>query len=1124
MSATGRTLWTGFLWAALALAQLDVGSIVGTVRDPSGASIADAKVTVINEGTNVTITTTTGNNGEYVVPALKVGTYTVLVEKAGFQRFRQSGVTLSVQQRQQVDAALAVGSVTEEVRVTGDTPLLQTQSAQLGQVVEARRIQDLPLNGREYDSLALLSPGVTITTPRQRLRGQGVFSVNGNTALQNNFLLDGVDNNSYSTNLQEGSAQVIIASVDALSEFKIQTRTFDAEFGRNAGSVINATIKSGTNRLRGNAWEFLRNRVFDANDFFANRARLDRPKFQQNQFGFTLGGPVVIPKLVDGRNKTFWFVSYEGKRTRRGTLSLSTVPTPLMRNLDFRELRSAPGQPLALRNPTAPGMEQFAGCITGSVLASRCVDRVAARLLPLFPLPNTNRGSEGQAASFGGLNFVSAPVERTDNNQGLARFDHTFSEKDSIFIRFAIGDSVRVRPGPFADINPIADGSFNAVGGQNLNRGTSGAVSWTHVFSPRIVNEFRSGYNRVASNSQQLTFGQNVNDQFGLVGFPVSSNFTGGLPSLAIAGFGGLGAPEFLPQNQYSHVWQHRDVLSWIKGSHTLKFGAEWRRDSQRFLDLCCNRGSFNFNGQYTASGLVDFLLGAPQRVALTSETIPHQYQNGFSWFVQDTWRITPKLTFGYGIRYEFVSPMIERDNRFTNFDVTARNGQGGLVSTPQGVSGTYARALVRPDKNNFAPRLSVAYQINSKLVFRAGGGYFFQGYDRHGSEAQLALNPPFLTDVQQTYVQNQAPSIYLQAGFPTGFLRPVDLNDLDRLSGLFLRTTSQNRRVPYIGQVSAGFQYSITKDMAIEVDYTGNAAHKLWRLMNNNQLRITTPGQPGILPFPDFRVNRAVPAAPGASPTTIQLLDSVGNSSYNGLQVKLEKRFSKGLSFLVSYSWSKALADAQEMLSTSGDERGFGRSVAPQNRWDLKAERGFYLNDTPRRLVSSWSYEIPAGKGHKFGDAPVIGRILERWQFNGIATFADGQPLGIISVVDTSQTGGYKNNRPDCVRPDRLENRTVTQYLDSGAYAIPQRFFFGTCGPTPGVRVPGLHNWDMSFFKHIPIKENFYLQFRTEIFNIFNRTAFQGPNPRLGEPSFGQIRATQGDPRQIQFALKVYF
>ncbi|MBX9601664.1 MAG: TonB-dependent receptor [Bryobacteraceae bacterium] len=1124
MIAISRAAWMGTLFTILACAQMDVGSIVGGVRDATGAAVAGAKVTVTNEGTNVSLVTTTGNNGEYVVPALKVGTYTVVVEKDGFQRFRQTGIVLNIQDRRQVDADLVVGSVTQEVQVTGDVPLLQTQGAQLGQVVEAKRIQDLPLNGREYDSLALLSPGVTITTPRQRLRGQGVFSVNGNTALQNNFLLDGVDNNSFSTNLQEGSAQVVIPSVDALAEFRVQTRTYDAEFGRNAGSVVNATTKSGTNQVHGNLFHFLRNRNLDANDWFANRAGLQRPKFQQNQFGFTLGGPVVFPKLYDGRNKTFWFVNYEGARRRRGTTTLSTVPTPLMRQLDFRELRSAPNTPLVLQNPAAPGMEQFANCINANRLSSSCVDRVAARLLPLFPLPNTNRGQEGVTGGFAGLNYVSAPVERTDANQGGARVDHTFSEKDSIFVRFAIMDTVRVRPGAFADFNPIADGSFNAVGGQNLNRGTSGAISWTHVFNPRIVNEFRAGYNRVASNSQQLTFGQNVNDQFGLVGFPVSPNFTGGLPSLAIAGFGGLGAPEFLPQNQYSHVWSWRDALTWIKGSHTFKFGGEIRRDSQQFLDVCCNRGSFNFNGQYTRSGLVDFLLGAPQRVALTSETIPHQYQDGFSWFAQDTWRVTKKLTLNYGLRYEYVSPEIERDNRYTNFDYSARNGQGALVTARPDADGVYERALVRPDRNNFAPRIGIAYQISSKLVFRAGGGYFFQGYDRHGSEAQLGLNPPFLTDVQQTYVQNQAPLIYLQNGFPRGFMNPVPIDDLDRVAGLFLRTTAQNRRVPYIGQVSAGFQYSITKDMAIEVDYTGNSAHKLWRLMNANQLRLVTPGQPGILPYPDFRVNRAVPAAPGASPTTIQLLDSVGNSNYNGLQIKLEKRFSAGLSFLVSYAWSKSLADAQEMLSTSGDERGFGRSVAPQDRWNLKAERGFYLNDTPRRLVTSWSYELPVGAGHRFGGGPVIGKILERWQVNGIATFADGQPLGIISVVDTSRTGGYKNNRPDCLRPDRLENRTVSQYLDPGAYAIPQAFFFGSCGPTPGVRVPGLHNWDLSFFKHIPVTEKAYFQFRAEMFNIFNRAAFQGPNPRLGEPSFGQIRATQGDPRQIQFALKFYY
>ncbi len=943
--------------------------------------------------------------------------------------------------------------------------------------------------------------------------------MNGNTVFQNNFLLDGVDNNSYSTNLQEGSAQVVIPSVDSLGEFKIQTRTYDAEFGRNAGSVVNATIKSGTNQLHGNAYEFLRNRNLDANDFFSNRAGAPRAKFQQNQYGFTLGGPWYIPKVYDGRNKTFWFGNWERKQTRRGTTTLSTVPTPLMRQLDFRELRSP------ARNVNVPGLERFANCITGTTLSSSCVDPVAAKLLPLFPLPNTNRAQENVTGGFRGDNYFSAPVERFNSDQGAIRVDHTISEHDSFFVRFAVYDFERVRPGPFHDFNPLADGSFNAVGGANFNRGTNVAVSWTHIFNPGTINEFRAGYNRIASRSQHLTFGQNVNDQFGFKGIPVSPTFTGGLPSLAVTGFGGLGAPEYLPQSQFPHIWQYRDVLSVVRGSHTWKLGAEFRRDTQSYLDLCCNRGSFTFSGQYTGSGLTDFLLGTPSRAALTSETIPHLYQNGIAWFVQDTWRATPKLTANLGLRYEYVSPEFERNNAITNFDPAARNGQGALVSVSRNASGTFERTTIRPDKNNFVPRVGLAYQITNKLVFRAGGGYFIQGYDRHGSESQVVLNPPFLTDVQQSYGANQAPLIFLQSGFPAGFLTPVDINNLDRVSGLFLRTVAGNRRASYIGQASIGFQYSLTRDLALELDWNGNNAHRLWRLMNTNQLRLVTPGQPGILPYPDFRVNRAVPAAPGASPTTIEWLDSVGNSNYNGLQVKLEKRFSKGLSFLVSYAWSKGLADAQEMLSTSGDERGFGRGISPQNRWDLKAERGYYLNDTPRRFVTSWSYDLPIGKGHQFGGGPVVGKILEKWQINGIATFADGQPMGILSTVDTSRTaGGVRTPRADCLKKDNLSNRTPERYLDTTAYAVPKDFYFGSCGPTPGVRVPGLNNWDLSLFKSVPVNERVYFQFRAEFFNLFNRTAFQGPDPRVNLPTFGAIRLLNGDPRQIQFGLKLYF
>jgi hypothetical protein len=477
------------------------------------------------------------------------------------------------------------------------------------------------------------------------------------------------------------------------------------------------------------------------------------------------------------------------------------------------------------------------------------------------------------------------------------------------------------------------------------------------------------------------------------------------------------------------------------------------------------------------------------------------------------------------GVRYEYVSPELERRNQVSNFDPSARGGLGAMFSVDPNASGTKARTTIDADKNNFAPRIGIAYQVTDRLVFRAGGGYFYQAYDRHGSESQLGLNPPFLVDVRESYLVGEAPRFYMAEGMPADILDPAPVDDLDRVSKLMLRTVVGNRRAAYIGQASAGFQYAITNNFSLEIDWSGNSAHRLWRLGNLNQLRIETPGQPGILPFPDFRGDRSVPAAPGASPTTIEWLDSIGNSNYNAMQLKVERRFADGFGMLLSYTWSKAIADCQEMLSTSGDERGFGRSVAPQDYWNLKAERALYLNDTPRRLVFSWIWDLPYGRGKVIpSSGGVLGFLLGDWQLNGIATFADGQPLGIISPIDTSRSGGLHISRADILHSDNLSNRTVEKYLDTTAYALPAAYFFGNSSPTSGVRVPGLNNWDLSLFKNFIVNEDVYFQFRTEFFNAFNRPSFQGPNPRLTDPTFGQIRRSQGDPRQIQFALKIYF
>ncbi|HYL34595.1 MAG TPA: TonB-dependent receptor [Bryobacteraceae bacterium] len=1115
-SKLARSGWVGswailftlfLLGATLAPAQIDTGSIVGTVKDSTGAVVSGAKVTITNEGTGVNNTTTTNPVGEYVVPSLKVGTYSVSVEKEGFQKVVHSGIILNVQDRKQVDATLALGAVTQQVSVTGDVPLIQTESAAVGQVVAARTIVDLPLNGRQYDQLALLVPGVTVDTPRQRQRGEGVFDANGNWGTQNNYMLDGVDNNSFSENIQEGSVQVVLPSVDSLSEFKLQTRTYDAEFGRNAGSIINATTKSGTNQIHGDVYEFLRNSDLDANNFFLNRVGQPIPEFRQNQFGFTIGGPVYIPKLYHGRNKTFWFGNYEGTRIAQGTTSLATVPTPLMRQGNFSEINAN------VFSPTAAGLGQFGNCIQNKAITSSCIDTSAQKLLSLYPLPNTNRSQEGIPGSFKGSNYIASPTYLRDMDQGAIRVDQTFSNKDNVFGRFTTNELDLFQPGIFYNFNPIADGGLNAVAGKVRNRGTSAAFAWTHVFSSNLLNEFRAGFNRMASHSQQIEFGQDVSSQFGSFGVTPNPVFTGGLPTILVTNYAGLGAPQYNPQNQFSQVWQYRDGVTYIRGSHTFKAGGEWRRDANSFLDLCCNRGSFSFSGQYTGNAFADFLLGIPTETALETLTIPHLYQNALAFFIQDTWKVNQKLTFNYGVRYEYVSPPFERDNRVTNFNPALNGGQGGLFTASPSASGTYERTTIQPWKAGIVPRLGLAYQLTSKLVFRAGGGYFIQGYDRHGSESMISLNPPFLVDQDQTYTPSQGPPFLLSQGFPAKYIAPVSITNQAQVAALFIRAQAGNLRPGRVGQASANFEYSVAKNTLLEVGWVGNNAHRLWRYENINQGILSTPGQPPVLPFPTFSL-------PGA-PTTVEWLDANGNSNYNALQVKLERRFSSGFSYLLSYAWSKGIADAVEGLST-GQIYGYGRSTLPQDVHNMKGNRGLFLGDTPHRFVSSVSYSLPLGKGHRFASSQVGDYVLGGWQVNAITTYASGQPIDISMATDLSGTT-FHQERANCVGNFPF-TQNVNEWLNPANYGPPARYNFGTCGVTPGPRTPGLANWDASLFKHFAITEQAYFQLRAEFFNLANTSQFLAPTSALGNPAFGQITGTQVNPRQIQFALKFYF
>jgi hypothetical protein len=1088
-------------------AQVDTASIVGTIKDPSGAVIHGAKVTVKNAATGETQTVTVGESGTYVFPYLRVGTYSVSVDVAGFKQAERTGITLNVQDRKQVDIEMQLGANVEKVKVTDTAPLLNTQTADVGNVVDSQQAQDLPLNGRRYDQLSLLTAGVNQASSSFQQRAEGVFSVNGNSSTENNFVIDGADNNSYTTNLQDKSAQTVQPAVDSLSEFKLQTRDYDVEYGRSAGGVINASLKSGTNGYHGDVYEFLRNAKLDANDYFLAKAGSRKPPFQQNQFGVTFGGPIR-------KNKTFFFVNWEATRIRQGITLTGFVPTPLMHQGNFTELGSLP------TNPTVPLPARYNNCINNGVVQSTCIDPTAAKLLALYPLPNTNRASEGQPGMLANLpfNYITSPKSSRDSDEGAVRIDHRFSDSDNVYGHLIIYDLRLFRPGLFTEVNPIADGTPDSTSGVNLDRGTSITTAWVHMFKPTMVNGAHFTFNRAASHSEQVPLGKNVYSQFGLTGIPdFGPTITGGLPEFDVSGFALLGSPRWLPQNQFAQIWQFKDAITYIKGTHSLKVGIEWRRDAVNFLDLCCNRGNYSFNGQYTGQGITDFLLGLPNHDELENLNLAHVYRNGWNWFVSDNWRATSKLTVNYGLRYEYSSPLYERDNHATNFDPTRRGGRGGLFTIPHNASGTFERTTVRPVKHDFAPRVGIAFALTPKVVLRGGAGIYYQNTYRYGSESQLALNPPFLTDTQLNALPTQAPPIFLQDGFSASFLTPVNVNDTTAVSQLFIRAIDRNLVPSTIYQGSAGVQYSLAHDFVVEANYVFNRGRHLWSLDNENQPNLIVPGSPPVIPFPDFTQG-------GTSPTHIEWLTSQSNSTYNALQLSADKRMSGGLTFHLAYTLSKAMSQVSDF------EAGLRGT---QDRYHRNREWGYWDNDTPHRFVASATYELPVGKCHHWNPSGVLGGVVANWQLNTIATFASGQPVTVGITSDNSGTGS--GNRPNCTAPAAGFQRTITQWVNPSGFSSPAQYTFGNCSPTPGPRGPGLSLIDLSLFKNFPISEAKLFQFRVEAFNFINKPQFGMPSNLswdtstpgvVGSPvsGFGAITSLASPPRQIQLALKFYF
>ncbi len=1112
----GLLLASGFLLVyAAGLAQTTTGSIVGTVTDPSGGIVSNAGVTVTNMDTNTVLKTTTDAAGSFVFTPLLVGRYSVAVEATGFKKEVRSGLTVDVQSRVRVDFDLQVGAVTESVEVSAPNPLLQTDTSYLGQVVDSHRTDELPLNGRFLTRLAILTAGTAPTTFAAKDSKTGAFSVNGVRPYQNNFLLDGMDNNSLSAALTNGKDYVIGPSPDAVAEFRVQTNAMSAEFGHSAGGVMNVTIKSGTNQLHGSMFEFLRNSSLDAKNFFDSPTK-PIPPYKQNQFGATAGGPLVIPHLYNGKNRTFFFADFQGTRIRQGLTYLSSLPPSSWLNGDFSGFRT-------IYDPTTTTIVNGVATrqpFPGNQIPAARFDPAAKNLIQRFPLPN----SPGIVSPSGiASNFLLNPALQDDINQFDVRIDHRFSDKDTFFLRFSFQNEPEISPStlplPLGDAN-FQHGVFNLQSRQAV-------ATYTHIFTPRTINEFRAGY--TYDVMQLLPFNADVNEvaQLGIPGIQFTPG-GGGLPAFFVDGVSSLGGARSQPTVSFSNLFQFSDILSLVRGAHTLKIGTELRpRVNFSFRQPNDPRGTFTFNGDATRDpnnltstglGTAALMLGALSQAVLSTAVNNDVWQQpAYSFFMQDDFKATKKLTLNLGWRYDFVYHTIEKYDAQSSFNlathtldiVKGRNDPLPANFDYQNVpvNRNAPRSLVPNNKLNFAPRVGFAYNIFAKTVVRGGYGIFWSAYEPGPlSSPNAGQNPPFYASSTFNQVSVVEPSpIYsqLSKGFPA--------NTLSLPTAIPFFGIDPGFRNPYVQDWHFSVQRELGWNTVWDISYSGSKGTSLYEFRDANQALPTAD--------PTIPLNGRRPLPYLGQGLTMWC--SCGSSTYHSLQSKVEKRFSDGLSFLAAYTFGKAIDERSQASLGIGSGDGF-RDSTRHPEW----EKGLADFDVRHRFVFSYTYELPVGRQRRFGKSMSRSAdlLLGGWALVGIDAFQTGLPITL--TAGTGVSNGNGQNRPDAVSGVSLipANQNQSQWFNPAALQTAVRGTFGNTGRNT-LEGPGQINVDFSVFKNFLLGEHFRLQFRAEFFNMLNHPNFQGNAIQRNFDRAGAGLISAANPsRQIQFGLKLTF
>ena len=1245
-------------------AQVDQGAITGIVQDPTGAVVGNATVTLRNTDQGITVETKSSSSGNYTFSPVRIGHYEVTVASPGFSTTTQKNLTVAVGQELQVNVSLQVGATGTEVTVSTAPPQLQTDESSVGQVIDEHTTESLPLNGRNFTFLAQLSAGVNVAQNDTRGNAaSGAFTANGLQSAQNNYLLDGIDNNSNAADFLNGTNFVILPPVDAISEFKVQTADFSAELGRSAGAVLNATIKSGTNQFHGAVWEFFRNDKLDAADWFENNNGVKKGKLRQNQFGASIGGPIL-------RDKLFFFGDYEGLRRVQGTVLSGTVPTLSERNSGFSNLadlitgqsgaprvdalgRTVPFgtilDPATTRATTAGAIDQvsgraatqtgfvrdpintncaagsasFVGCTLNQLPASR-IDPNAVKLLNLYPAPTT--------ATFAS-NYTNSPALYEHRNAFDTRIDYNVNSANQIFGRVSFVDDPDFIPSIFSG---IADGGGFQQGIQTA-RSEQGVLAYTHVFNGSMVNVARVGANHLHT-TRTGSYGNvsGIPAQFGIQGVPqVSGN--GGLPAIIISGLNNIGSSDYLPSDEISQTYQIVDDFSKVIGRNSFKAGFEYQDVHFNTLQPPFGRGEVSFSGNYagvpgstgdqtgraqllltptaaTVPGGIGYIGGSNQvQASYISKT--YDKRTYYAGYLQDDIKFTPKLTVNVGMRYDFFGPISETNGAQANFIQYGGplNAPTFLIpasgKTPRQLSSTannpslngngfadllakdgitllstdaYGRGVLKTSKNNFAPRLGFSYAPTEKLALRAGIGYFFNAFENAGYGPNIGRNYPFSYSYTFTGTTDSAPfatgvnpygtcssagpggSATLESGLACASFTPLAVN----ASGIGLSGLQFNFKTPDTISSNLSVQYGITRNMSATVAYVYTHAANLQvgpgdnrpsqllpanlSLTGNRNLPVSA-SNPSYVPFRDF--------ATGGSYQVNQ-----GSSIYNGLQTKLEQRLSNGAYFLLTYTWSKTLTDANDLLN-GGSNAGFRAPYIPGA--GLNFDWGPAAFDIRNVLHFSGGYELPFGKGKKYlANSRLKDAVFGGYSLNYLVTLQGGQPITIgCPTATTTGTGCYSlrvpGQNPQTGVQLKTVNGTLKPFFLNNPAAFQQPCLLGGtaanpvpipnspvgCIPLTGLAAlggqqgtvpgPGFHRVDFSLFKDFTFTERYRLQFRTEFFNILNHPNFTAPgfggngvvaignSLNFNSSTFGEIGSTRDapyDPRQIQFALKLYY